>query len=54
MEILEVIARWLFWLFDGIGVNKILKKIAKNSEKKKGDDTGLAANRLACPPVPQL
>lgn len=54
MEIIEVIGRWLFWLFDGIGVGTILKKIAKDSDKKKGDDTGPAANRLTSPPLPQL
>jgi hypothetical protein len=51
MEFLEVIARWLFWLFDGIGINKILKKIAKDSEKQKGDNTGPTANRLSSPPA---
>ena len=33
MEILEVLGRWIFFLFDGLVVNFILKKIGKASDK---------------------
>jgi hypothetical protein len=35
MNILEVLARELFWLFDGIGLNLILKKMPKPLIKRR-------------------
>ncbi|WP_460939135.1 hypothetical protein [Spirosoma humi] len=54
MDILEVIAKWLFWLFDGIGVNLILKKIGKAFDKKGKDDTDMNTNSLVGPRLPQV
>ncbi|GAB4052949.1 hypothetical protein GCM10028810_56380 [Spirosoma litoris] len=49
MDIIEILAKWLFWLFEAIGVNLILKKIAEAFDKKKGDNTNLDNNSLISP-----
>ncbi|UHG94767.1 hypothetical protein [Spirosoma oryzicola] len=54
MDLLEVLAKWLFWLFDGIGVNFILKKIAKAFDKKNEDSPNSNSNSLISPKIPQL
>ena len=54
MDILEVLAKWLFWLFDGLGVNLILKKIAKGFDRKRKDDADFNSNSLVGPKLPQV
>lgn len=54
MDLLDVIGRWLFWLFDGIGVNLIVKKIAEAFEKPKGDKPDNTNNQFISPKIPQL
>lgn len=54
MDILEVLAKWLFWLFDGIGVNLILKKIAKAFDKKNEDSPNPNSNSLISTKLPQV
>ncbi|WP_158500589.1 hypothetical protein [Spirosoma radiotolerans] len=54
MDLLEVLAKWLFWLFDGIGVNLILKKIAKAFDKKNEDSPNSNSNLLISTKLPQV
>ncbi|GAB4027459.1 hypothetical protein GCM10028773_58820 [Spirosoma koreense] len=54
MDILEVLAKWFFWLFDGIGINLILKKIANVFGKKNEDSTNSNSNSLISQKVPQV
>lgn len=39
MDILDVLANWALWIFDALGFNLILKKIAQAFTSKNGDDT---------------
>lgn len=54
MDLFEVLAKWLFWLFDGIGVNLILKKIAKAFDKKNEDRPDSTSNSLISSKLPQI
>ncbi|GAB4018248.1 hypothetical protein GCM10028808_52200 [Spirosoma migulaei] len=54
MDLLEILAKWLFWLFDGFGLNLILKKIAKAFDKESRDNTKSDSNLLASPKFPQV
>ncbi|GAB2522914.1 hypothetical protein [Spirosoma aerophilum] len=54
MDMLEVLAKWLFLLFDGIGVNVILKKIAKAFAKKSEDSPNSNSNSLISTKLPQV
>lgn len=35
MDVLDILVKWALWLFDAIGVNLLLKKIAQAFDKKQ-------------------
>ncbi|GAB3767251.1 hypothetical protein [Spirosoma pomorum] len=48
MDPLELLAKWALWLFDAIGVNLALKKIAQVFTKKD-DKSDSTKNQLTSP-----
>lgn len=53
MDILEILAKWSLWLFDAIGVNLLLKKIAQVFDKKQDSQKDDETNQLISRQRPQ-
>jgi len=53
MDILEILAKWSLWLFDAIGVNLLLKKIAQVFDKKQDSRKDNETNQLVSRQRPQ-
>ena len=54
MDILEILAKWFFLIFDGLGINLMLKKIGKVFDKRGKDDADLTRNSLVGPKISQI
>jgi hypothetical protein len=46
MDVLEILAKWALWLFDAIGLNLLLKKIAQVFDKKQDSHKDNETNQL--------
>ncbi len=53
MDVLEILAKWALWLFDAIGLNLLLKKIAQAFDKKQDSHKDNETNQLVGRQRPQ-